>query len=156
MIRRFLSSLMLVLAVAMFAACEGAPGRDGRDGRDGHGEIANVYIDVPQQSWQYSNIDNSNFYYATVQMPEIDQNVLRNGIVYVYRVLDYNTVDEIQQPLPFTLHSEVEPGGYNWSESFDVEVSLGKLTIYYTASDFDYELSGFVPDAEKFRCVILL
>lgn len=153
---------MLMLSLVMLAACEGAPGRDGRDGRDGIdgrdglGEISTVMIDVPQISWKYSNIDRSNYFYATVQMPEIDQTVLRNGIVQVYRVLDYNTDYEVQQLLPFTLHDETEVGGYNWHESLDYEISLGLLTIYYTASDFDYELdTQFVPSAMKFRCVIL-
>jgi len=113
-----------------------------------------VNIDVPKTSWAYSYLDNNNYFYATVDMPELTQDVFNNGMIKMYRWVANN----VQMEMPFTRHNEVEINGtwYFYTETVDYEFSVGQMTIYYTVSDFDYELDEtFVPAEMKFRCTIL-
>lgn len=121
-------------------------------------ELKTVLINVTQNTWVYSNVDNNNYFYATVNMPEITEDVFDYGIVKMYRVFNYEYPDASQIELPYIRHNEYHVGGDNWAfytETVDYEFGIGNMTIYYTASDFDYEIDQtFVPDAMQFRCVI--
>lgn len=154
--------MLLACSVCLLASCQGEPGRDGRNGRDGRDgrdcEMKTVLIDVPVKSWQYSDIDNNNYFYATVDMPEITEPIFKNGLIKMYRVYDFDTNNAAQVEMPFTRLKEFQNSKGEWafySEVVDYEFGLGRMTIYYTVSDFDYELDlAFVPEAMKFRCVI--
>ncbi|MCQ2146294.1 MAG: hypothetical protein MJZ16_02130 [Bacteroidales bacterium] len=118
-----------------------------------------VKITVEQNNWNYSSIDNNNYFYATVQMPELTKEVLEKGLFKVYRVFDENK----QMEMPYVRLNEYFAGtddfgndiwGF-YTETVDTEFEVGKLTIYYTASDFDYEIDDqFVPVPMKFRFVM--
>lgn len=61
--------------------------------------------------------------------------------------------------MPFSRHYEYESEG-EWlfyTESIDYEASEGKIELYYTRSDFDYELNpALVPDDNMtFKCSII-
>lgn len=120
-------------------------------------EVKIIDINVPKTSWAYSKQEDNNYFYATINMPEIDYNTFRDGVVQVYRIYDENTANATQVILPCVRHRE-EPVGDDWyffTETIDYEFKLGKLIICYTASDFDYEVNtSFTPDAMKFRCAI--
>lgn len=120
-----------------------------------------VLVTVNQNQWQYSQVDNNNYFYATVDMPEITQEVFKTGLVKMYRVWDWGSNNAVQMEMPFSRHIEeaLDDEGNDWAfytESLDYEFSVGKMTICYTLSDFFYELDeSFWPDTMQFRCVVM-
>lgn len=120
-----------------------------------------VLINVNGRDWQYSNIENNNYYMATVNMPEITGPVFKEGLVKMYRVYNWGTNNASQVEMPFTRHNEecIDPIAGEWvfyTETVDYEFSPGIMSIFYTVSDFDYELNpSFVPENMTFRCVIM-
>lgn len=122
-----------------------------------------VLMDVPQKSWNYSAQDNNNYFYATIQMPEITEDVFDKGLIKVYRTFDFDKKDATQIEMPYIRHKEFFAGkdeeGYDiwgfYTETVDYEIQIGKITICYTTSDFDYEIDEtFVPEVMSFRAVI--
>ena len=161
--------MLLMAAVAMLASCrgpQGPAGRDGKDGVDGVDGFVNfkiVDLTVSGNQWQYSSLDNNNYYMGSFEMPEITKDIYDNGLVQVYREYDTGTANAVQLLLPNTRHKEFSytdtEGNTQWgfyTETTDYEYGIGKLNVFFTASDFDYELdSGFVPEDMHFRVVIM-
>ena len=118
-----------------------------------------IILDINKNGWVYSNLDNNNYFKASFDMPEIDREMFNNGLIKVYRVYDYDSANPGQTELPFVRLSEYKSNKGDWiffTETVDYEIELGKVTIYYTASDFDYELNEqFVPDPMSFRIVLM-
>lgn len=150
--------ILLFALCSVFSACTGPAGRDGRDGRDFEMKI--VDFDVPVESWFYSDLYFNNFYRAEVDMPEVTRQVMKGGVVKVYRkMFRENSRVEYQKELPMVTHLEYyeESVGdwLNFTETIDYDFELGKLYVNYTASDFAYEIyPDIVPDAMQFRCVV--
>lgn len=119
-----------------------------------------VLVTVEENQWAYSNVDNNNYFYATVDMPEITQSVFKTGLVKVYRVYDFNTSNATQIEMPYVRHKEyysTEDDRWDfYTETCDYEFNVGQMTICYTLSDFYYELDeSFWPERMQFRCVIM-
>ena len=119
-----------------------------------------VVINVSKDQWSYSNLPNNNYFYATVDMPEITQSVFKTGIVKMYRLYgDISSSTSAQAEMPFTRYLERDWGDDYWefySESLDYEFSVGQMTIFYTLSNFDYEIDvTLIPDTMQFRCVVM-
>lgn len=145
---------------------DGLPGRDGRDGLDGVASIKTVIVNVPRKSWEYSYKDSNNYFYATVDIPEITEDAFDYGLVKMYRLFDYDKSTAAQVEMPYIRHNEWTPGdedgdGYDdwyfYSEQVDYEIGIGYIFIRYSVSDFDYELDeSFIPEDMQFRCVVML
>lgn len=122
-------------------------------------QIKNVEFTVSLNQWEYSDDDNNNYYVASVNMPEITKDVLRKGVVKMYRCYDWNTPKAAMAEMPFTRHYEYESEGewFFYTETIDYEASEGKIEIFYTLNDFAYELDGeIVPDSPMtFKCSII-
>lgn len=134
-----------------------------------------VDIQVNTEHWKYSELDNNNYFVASISMPEITRDVYDNAVINVYREYETGTTNASQTVLPYVRHKEysyqlVDEDGklvvdennypvYGWgfyTETVDYEYSQGSLSIFYTASDFDYELDlNFVPEPMHFRVVIM-
>lgn len=164
--KKVLYALMIATACA-FTACvgpqgpKGEPGRDGHDGIDGLVRYYNIPVQVNQNEWAYSNFDNNNYFFATINMPEITWDIYEHGNVMVYREYEPGTNSATQTPLPYVRHKEYlyDQSTSTWgfyTETVDYEFTQGKLTIFYTASDFDYEIdTNFVPERMNFRVFIM-
>ncbi len=149
--------------MAFLSSCEGAPGRDGRDGL---GVMDAILINVTQASWNYTNVNDNNYFYATVDVPEITEKLFDNGVVKMYRTFDFDKASASQMEMPYTRQWEYKTGQKDsqgrdiygfYTEQVDYEYTIGGITIYYTVSDFDYEIDQkFVPEAMQFRCVVML
>lgn len=155
--------------VALFAvACTGPQGPRGQDG------LVNfkvIELDVTNRTWGYSETSDNNYFIASYDMPEITKDIYENGVVQVYRRLyDDKGNETSQQLLPMTRHNEyfitdnkvIDGKTYTnttagfYTETVDYEYGIGFLNIFYTASDFDYEVdTQFVPDNMNFRVVIM-
>lgn len=170
--KKFILAAFFCLPMFFLSSCrgepglDGLPGRDGRDGLDGVATIRTVIVNVPQNSWEYSYLDNSNYFSATVDIPEITEDAFEFGLVKMYRLYDYDKSYAMQIEMPYIRAKEWSPGDvdgdgyddwYNYFEEVDYEIGIGGITIYYTASDFDYEIDEtFIPEAMQFRCVVML
>lgn len=158
--KKILKISILAALVCIISSCAGRDGRNGRDGRDC--EFTSIPIYVPQEAWVYTDFrapeNNNNFFYATVDMPEISQAICNRGVVKMYRVGADNEVDsQMEMPYvrPAEYYNETDGNWYFYTESVDYKFTPGKITIFYRASDFDYEINYYSPEAMNFRCVIL-
>lgn len=134
-----------------------------------------VDIQVNKEHWLYSDADNNNYFVANIKMPEITWDVYDNAIINVYREYETGSNQASQTVLPYVRHKEysyplIDEDGkyivdeynehiYGWgfyTETVDYEFTQGNLSIFYTASDFEYELDQtFVPEPMHFRVVIM-
>ena len=158
--KKIANILFIVLSIALLSSCRGLPGRDGVDGIDGFGQIKNVVINVPQNAWQYSKAPNNNYFYATVDMPEITKDVFKEGLVKMYRCYALGSEGATKIELPYVRsieeYIEADDDWAFYTETVDYQYSQGTISIYYTLSDFIYELDeSFVPEAMEFQCVII-
>ncbi len=158
-----MKKLLLLLVVACaFTSCyigtEGPRGPQGPPGKDGLVNYKIIDLQVNQNEWKYSGYENNNFFVASFAMPEITANIYNNGLVQVYREYNTGTPDARQILLPQTRHNEVLVNN-TWvfyTETVDYEYGVGTLSIFYTASDFDYEINQtFVPEGMHFRAVLM-
>ena len=155
--KRLIYGLFVVLAVVL-TSCEGKPGRDGRDGLVNY---YNIPIQINQNEWSYTNFDNNNYFYATINMPEITRDIYQHGNMMVYREYDQGTSSAAQTPLPYVRHKEFLADAttdewYFYTETVDYEFTVGKMTIFYSVSDFDYEIDeSFLPEQMNFRVFIM-
>ena len=127
------------------------------ESRGGQMEIVKLTID--SKDWAYSFADNNNFFYVSFDMPEITEDVFDNGLIKMYRTYNYDSYDATQMEMPYVRLNEwydsYDDAWYNYTETVDYEYGIGKITVFYTASDFNYEIDEtFVPEAMTFRCVI--
>lgn len=124
-------------------------------------DIQAILINVSRSDWQYSDSKyqyDGHYFFATADVPEITESVLKTGMVKMYRVYDFGTRDEAQIELPYVHHNE-EDNGEDWdfyTETIDYEFQKGMITIFYTMSNFKYEDDEDLnPDPMQFRLVIM-
>ena len=155
--KRLIYGLLMMMAVVM-TSCEGKPGKDGRDGLVNY---YNIPLQINQNEWKYTNTNNNNFFYAEFKMEMITWDIYEHGNVMVYREYDQGKDNATQTPLPYVRAKEylADEDTNTWgfyTETVDYEFTKGKLTIFYTASDFDYEIDqSFVPEQMNFRVFIM-
>jgi len=124
-----------------------------------------VNVTVNAREWQYTNFKDSipyvnNYFYATVDMPEITENVFDYGEVKAYVVYDNNSTNYARQHLlPFVTPKEevLEDGTIaRYTEVYDFTYGIGWAEFNYRVSDFAYEDDNitFAPPAMDFRIVI--
>ena len=122
-----------------------------------------VDVTVKAADWQYTNFSNTtpfanNYFYATVNVPEITENVFDNGQVHAYIVYDRKSKDAMQHLLPYVRHYEEMLADSTWSyytETVDCTYGIGWIEFNYRASDFAYEDNVKInPNEMDFRVVI--
>lgn len=117
--------------------------------------IQNVTINVGKDKWAYSYELDNNFFYARVKVPELTRDAVKGGFVKMYRVYSNGKQEEMPYVRPIEYERE-EGVWFFYTETVTYEFEEGWVTIYYTASDFEYEIDEtIVPEAMQFRCVIL-
>ncbi|MBQ0034212.1 MAG: hypothetical protein KBS77_02855 [Bacteroidales bacterium] len=156
--RKFLGLIAVVGLLIGFTSCEGPQGEPGRDG------LVNskvIDIQINQDQWNYSNQDNNNYFYGVISVPELTEHIYDNGLIKLYREYNSGTSNKSQVELPFVRHSEylADAATNTWgfyTETVDYEFAVGAVTIFYTASDFDYELdTQFQPESMHFRLIMM-
>jgi hypothetical protein len=117
---------------------------------------------VFKEHWNYTDYTDpdgrpyaSNFFYATLNVPELSQDIADKGLVQVYRV-----IDDVQHLLPMVRHMEELTDTANMVYNFYTETinfcyGTGWIEIDLTQSDFFYEDHiTYTPDAMLFRVVL--
>ena len=151
----------VALACALLASsCRGPAGRDGLDGRDGLVNSKIIDLQINQNEWSYTDGKDNNYFFATISVPELTWNIYNNGIIKIYREYDTQTDKATQIELPYVRLNETQIDENTWEyfqETVDYEFTAGKITIFYTASDFGYEWknTAFVPEAMHFRLIMM-
>lgn len=149
--KTFYKITLLAMSIIALASC--------RKEYYGGPDMQTVKINVSQNSWQYSGQPDNNYFFATVQMPEINSSVFKKGLVKMYRVYDWDTNNAAQAELPYVRQKEYQGTDglwYFYTETIDYEFTQGEITLYYSMSDFNYELDrSFNPGPMEFRCVIV-
>lgn len=151
--KKYFSFLLPALALCLMTACQ----------EDVHPNQSRVVLDfqINQTEWQYAGLDNNNYFSASFTTPELTQEVKDNGLVLVYRVFNYGSPNEMQQMLPFTRQHEylADQDNNTWGfyqELVDFEFGEQVINIFYSASDFDYELdTAFTPETMHFRVLMI-
>lgn len=109
-------------------------------------EAIDVYVSA--DDWQYTDYtqDNTpfanNYFYATVNVPEITNSVFSKGEVKAYVVYDRNTSNASKHILPYVRHYEEKLNDGTWhyyTETVDCMYGPGWVEFNYRASDFAYE-----------------
>lgn len=147
--------ILLCLCVGALCSCENEPEQVPVPSGP---SMQIVNITVAQNQWGYSNQNDNNFFFATVDMPEITEAVFDGGLIKMYRTYNFTSANATQMEMPYVRVNETYANEqwYFFTETVDYDFGIGKMTIYYAASDFDYELNEqFVPEPMTFRCVIV-
>ena len=106
----------------------------------------NVHIDAAD--WQYTNYTSNgtpyanNYFYCTVDMPEITSSVFDDGEVQAYIVYDKRTSNAFKHLLPYVRHYEEQLANGTWNyytETVDCVYGIGWVEFNNRASDFAYE-----------------
>ncbi len=140
--KRILMLFAVVLAMAACTGPMGPMGPQGPAGDDGTGIWNVINVDAPSESWALD--DSGNFYFTSLEVPEIDDFVFENAIVLCYAVFG-----DTQQILPLSTPYQ-DPNG-NWIETFDFSFGVGFVEFYMSYSDFEM----YQPGDMSFRIVIL-
>lgn len=158
-------TLIMAAVLCLFTSCAkhgpegpmGPMGPQGPKGEDGSANFEAIILDVPENAWVYSELPDNNYFCATIQVPEITEDVFDFGMINVYRTYNFDTADASQIVLPYVRLCEEIDGSdvFYYTEAVDYEYGIGWINIYYTVSDFLYEDDlNYKPVAMKFRCII--
>ena len=146
--------VLLALAMAL-SSCNSYYDDDNTDNLTIKTIIGNVGVN----SWAYSNENNNNYFIATIPTPEITKDVLRNGIVKIYRVFNFGMEKETHTEPPYMFQQEEisnDGQAYFFTTEIMAEITAGQVAIIYTESDFNYERDdNFVPEDMVFRIVVM-
>lgn len=151
----FFAALLLLSVSCEKVGPMGPMGPQGPQGEAASFDI--VIVNVPENSWKYSGLVDNNFFCATVDVPELTEEAFDYGIISMYRTYNYDKSDASQIALPYVrLNEELVGKDYVfYTETIDYEYGIGWVKIYYTVSDFIYEIDpSFNPQAMQFRLVI--
>lgn len=157
--------MLLPLVAVLLAACEGPQGPQGLQGPKGDkgdpGDGSWKVIDLKVTQWNYSKVNNNNYFYADFDVPELTEFVYDYGMTQCYVEYNSGTEGRTQQILPCVRHKEEQVtnnGNTTWvfyTETIDYDYGVGHVRVYYTQSDFDYELNtSFAPASMRFRLTL--
>ncbi len=153
-ILRYLFPLVLVFAIV---SCRG------KDGKDGLVNSKIIDLQIDQKEWRYTNAGSNNYFFATFDVPELTWNIYNYGVVKIYREWDTGTDRATQVELPYIKMNEYSFNDTDtttvwdfYQEMVDYEYTGGAVTIFYTVSDFAYEIDEkFMPDPMHFRLIMM-
>lgn len=163
--RKIFGILSAVIFALGMMSCEGPEGPQGPAGQDGLVNVKIIDIQINQNEWVYSQQENNNYFYGVISVPELTSNIYDNGMFKLYREYNSGTSNKSQVEMPYSNYVEYpyqvtdESGNTTtywgfYQEHVYAEYAIGSITIFYLASDFDYEVDQtFVPEAMHFRFV---
>lgn len=149
--------IMLIAALCMLSCKEGPMGPQGPQGPKGDpGESTNwkiIDIQINSNQWSLTDFPNNNYYYGTIEIPELTQSIYDNGLVTCYVEANTGTANAYQMPLPQVMHKEEYEGAQQllFTETVDYSYGIGFIEIAVTFSDFFTEVR---PSDMHFRLVL--
>lgn len=126
--------------------------------------LKTIQVTVNANEWSYTQQGtadqfNNNYFYAVVDMPEINKEVFNYGEVKAYAVFDRNSLTYARKHLlPYVLHVEEPTNIDEWlyfTETYDFTYGIGWAEFNFRTSDFAYEDNVNInPPAMEFDIVI--
>mgnify|MGYP007112521344 FL=1 len=126
--------------------------------------LKTIQVTVNANEWSYTQQGtadqyNNNYFYAVVDMPEINKEVFNYGEVKAYAVFDRNSLTYARKHLlPYVLHMEESTNTGEWlyfTETYDFTYGIGWAEFNFRTSDFAYEDNVNInPPAMDFDIVI--
>lgn len=126
--------------------------------------LKTIQVTVNANEWSYTQQDttdqfNNNYFYAVVDMPEINKEVFNYGEVKAYAVFDRNSITYARKHLlPYVLHAEEKNVYGEWvfyTQTIDFTYGIGWAEFNFRMSDFAYEEDVTInPPAMEFDIVI--
>ena len=126
--------------------------------------LKTIQVIVNANEWSYTQQDttdqfNNNYFYAVVDMPEINKEVFNYGEVKAYAVFDRNSITYARKHLlPYVLHAEEKNVYGEWvfyTQTIDFTYGIGWAEFNFRTSDFAYEDNVNInPPAMEFDIVI--
>ncbi len=126
--------------------------------------LKTIQVTVKANEWSYTQQGtadqfNNNYFYAVVDMPEINKEVFNYGEVKAYAVFDRNSLTYARKHLlPYVLHMEESTNTGEWlyfTETYDFTYGIGWAEFNFRTSDFAYEDNVNInPPAMEFDIVI--
>ncbi len=137
--------LFLLLAVMLFASCEGPAGRDGIDGKDFKFHIENFTIG--SNDWKYVSTGKYATLYECIKTVDVTTDAYEDGMVNVYIFQwDNASNSEVQTPLPYWIqHTD---GNNTWLEGYNFDFDSKTVAFYVECKN------GTTPPECDFRVVV--
>lgn len=137
--------LWVLLAVsALTVACTKEYYIDG--GGENGVQMSHVDFTINSSDWEEKVLDTGASYVGVqLNVPEITKNVVNYGTVTVSCALKDENKNTVWTPLPIVSPQYIDYGTedqYLYSTILDYEWSEGKVTVFYTATDFQLDESG--------------
>lgn len=141
------STLCIALAGALMSSCttvEGPPGPPGPPGRDGNAEVYSINYIVEDENWYDVGVQGEDDYFlaADLDVPEITQDIVDDGLVLVYYRVD-NQSPWIALPYTFISHNP------QYVEKLDFIYDLAYVGLQSQATD-----RNATPYAGTFRVIV--
>lgn len=133
----------------------GEPGEDGRSGEDGDaGILYTDWFEPDYGSWEYGYRLDTLVWSLEVAVPELDDDIINNGVVLVYAQLDgyrktFWPLGRVVQ-LPFTI--DYLDGDRYTEDHWSYHAEVGTLTLELTNS---WNLYFFAPANHRFRFLLI-
>jgi len=137
--------LALVVLVITFSSCEGPTGPAG--------EGTNWFVDdfvVRANEWQPMDDGDGVYFMCEKDISALTPFIYNNGNVFAYRYIRPGQSNEVQTPLPFTLHL-LEGKDYTWTETTYFDFLPESIAFYVQYSDF---ATNIEPGEQHFRVVL--
>lgn len=126
-------------------SCEGPEGPAG--------EGTNWYIQdftVSASEWRIMDDGDGAYFMCEKNISALTPLIYEDGNVFAYRYIRPGQSNEVQSPLPFTLHL-MEGQDYIWTETTYFDFMAGSIAFYVQYSDFATNIN---PGAVEFRVVL--
>jgi hypothetical protein len=142
--KKNLKAAVFVLFLSMsLMSCVGP---EGPAGPEGWANIRIYYYTVSR--WSLSA--NRTYFFAEMNCPDLTANVLYNGTVSAYLVIDYGAVNETHVPLPYDIY--YNDSDAQWTETVSFDMRQNEITFYYEPSDF---YTQYAPPSCMFKVVVM-
>ena len=161
---------MMLVAIVAAMSLSSCKGDKGDPGLGMNWRIINIpvhsadWIYTYEVNPYYAQQDN-NYFYASYNVPAIDDFIFTEGSVHAYVVYS-NGAEDVQRPLPYVTHNEAfvtDSAGNElrtfFTETYDFAYGVGWVEFNYHVSDFAYEDTipmnpEMRPTPMKFRLVL--
>ena len=135
---------ILIASLFIFSQCRRDPevgprGPQGPPGEDGSGAVVSNVYTVQESDWQFDDPS----YFADINVPNLTEDIVNNGIVLVYLKVEENTFSQ----LPLTFYESDE-----YASTLEVISFPQLVSIVWTDSDL---MDGGNPPEMEFRVVYM-
>jgi len=140
-------SYLFIVIILFMSGCRGSDGRPGRDGNNGNANVMSTIYDVHTQDWVWS--PDYDAYTHMLNVPEITSDILDNGAVLVYRLVETDPSNRYFYMLPNT---SVDTTSITY---LDFDTYVGEIQLISRWSDNGINDTQRPSETYSFKVVII-